>query len=73
VAAIAVPVPGAIIKSPTTSRHSGRMPESSTMDGSPRLLWRWLVNAPVQQPWCRRPASPPWDWVPASCRDDGLR
>jgi len=49
------------------------MPESSAMDGSPRLLQRRLVHAPVQQTWCRRPACPPWYRVPASCRDDGLR
>jgi hypothetical protein len=55
------------------ARHSGGMRESSAMDGSPRLLWRWPVHAPVQQTWCRPPACPPWYRVPASCRDDGLR
>ena len=33
----------------------------------------WPVYAPVQQTRRRRPACPPWHWVPASCRDDGRR
>jgi len=35
---------------------------------------RWQpMHAPVAQTLRRRPEYPPWHWVPASCRDDGLR